>query len=162
MNRALVLESGRQIQKQLRKVFSTSEAKASVNHLAKLYQQASYSYLSLGFYFNWDDVALPRVSGFSHELVKDKQEGTEHFMLLHNQCGDCILLQAMQKPAQEEWGLNLDAMQAALNQALLKLHALGWRQGESHLCDFLESHYLGQKAKPLKCLGHHPTSLCYV
>ncbi|XP_036595432.1 ferritin light chain-like [Trichosurus vulpecula] len=152
---------------QIRQNFS-SEAKAAINRLATLYLQASYSYLSLGFYFDWDDVALPRVSRFFRELAKDKHEGAEHLMRLQNQHGGRVLLQAVQKPAQDEWGRSLDAMQAALNlekdpnQALLKLHALGSSQGDPQPCDFLDSHYLGEEVKLLKRLGNHLTTLHHV
>ncbi|XP_036590903.1 ferritin light chain-like [Trichosurus vulpecula] len=152
---------------QIRQNFS-SEAEAAINRLANLYLQASYSYLSLGFYFDQDDVALPRVSRFFRELAKEKHEGAELLMRLQNQRGGHVLLQAVQKPAQDEWGRSWDAMQAALNlekdlnQALLKLHALGSSQGDPQLCDFLESHYLGEEVKLLKCLGNHLTTLRHV
>ncbi|XP_043835273.1 ferritin light chain-like [Dromiciops gliroides] len=148
---------------QIRQNFS--EAEAAVNRLTKLYLQASYSYLSLGFYFDRDDVALPRVSHFFRDRVKDKREGAERLMRLQNQRGGRVLLQAVQKPGQDEWGRSLDAMEVALslekvlNQALLKLHDLGSCQGDPHLCDFLESHYLGEAVRLLKCLGDHLTTL---
>ncbi|XP_043836287.1 ferritin light chain-like [Dromiciops gliroides] len=151
---------------QIRQNFS--EAEAAVNRLANLYLQASYSYLYLGFYFNWDDVALPRVSHFSRKLAKDKHEGAERLMRLQNQHEGRVLLQAVQKPAQDEWGRSLDAMEAALslgkglNKALLKLHALGTSQGDPHLCDFRDRHYLGEEVKQLKSLGDHLTTLHHV
>uniref|UniRef100_A0A5F8GT28 Ferritin n=1 Tax=Monodelphis domestica TaxID=13616 RepID=A0A5F8GT28_MONDO len=95
------------------------EAEATVNRLANLFLQASYTYLSL-------------------------------------------------KPAQDEWGGSRDAIESALNlekglnQTLLKLHALASSQGDPHLCDFLESHYLEEEAKLLKRLGDHLTSLGHV
>ncbi|XP_043860679.1 ferritin light chain-like [Dromiciops gliroides] len=152
---------------QIRQNFS-SEAEAVVNRLANLYLQASYFYLSLGFYFDRDDVALPRVSHFFRDLGKEKREGAERLMRLQNQRGGWVLLQAVPKPGQDEWGRSLDAMEAALslekglNQALLKLHALGSSQGDPHLCDFLESHYLGEQVRLLKRLGDHLTTLRHV
>ncbi|XP_074164305.1 ferritin light chain [Sminthopsis crassicaudata] len=151
----------------IRQSFS-SEAEAALNRLANLYLQASYSYLSLGFYFDRDDVALQRVSHFFLELSKDKREGAELLMKFQNQRGGRVLLQAVQKPAQDEWGRSLEAMEAALNlekglnQALLKLHALGSSQGDPQLCDFLESHYLGEEVKLMKRLGNHLTTLRHV
>ncbi|XP_036609284.1 ferritin light chain-like [Trichosurus vulpecula] len=146
---------------QIRQNFS-SEAKAAINRLANLYLQASYSYLSLGFYFDRHDVARPRVSRFFCELVKDKREGADRLMRLQNQRRGLVLLQAVQKPAQDEWGRSLDAMEKDLNQALLKLHALGSSQADAHLCDFLESHYLGEEVKLLKRLGNHLTTLRHI
>ncbi|XP_043828836.1 ferritin light chain-like [Dromiciops gliroides] len=146
---------------QIRQNFS-SEAEATVNHRANLYLQASYSYLSLGFYFNWDDVTLLRVSHFSRDTEKDKHEDAERLMRLQNQHGGRILFQAVQKRSQDEWGRSLDAMEAALSlekEALLKLHSLGSSQGDPHLCDFLESYYLGEEVSLLKRLGDHLTTL---
>ncbi|CAD7685140.1 unnamed protein product [Nyctereutes procyonoides] len=82
----------------------------------------SYTYLSLGFYFDHDDVALEGVGHFFHKLTEEKREGAERFLKMQNQRG---------KPSQGEWGKTLDAMEAtlllekSLNQTLLDLHALG-------------------------------------
>ncbi|XP_074075856.1 ferritin light chain [Macrotis lagotis] len=152
---------------QIRQNFS-AEAEAAVNRLANLHLRASYCYLSLAFYFDRDDVALPRVSHFFRELAEDKREGAERLMRLQNQRGGRVLLQAVQKPARDEWGRSLEAMEAALdlekglNQALLKLHALGSDQGDPQLCDFLESHYLDEEVKLLKRLGDHLSTLRHV
>ncbi|XP_043849545.1 ferritin light chain-like [Dromiciops gliroides] len=152
---------------QIRQNFS-SEAEAPVNRLANLYLQASCSYLSFGFYFDRDDVALPRVSHFFRDLGKDKCEGAERLMRLQNQRGGRVLLQAVQKPGQDEWDRSLHATEAALslekglNQVILKLHALGSSQEDPHLCDFLESHYLDEEVRLLKRLGDHLTKLCHV
>ncbi|XP_043852138.1 ferritin light chain-like [Dromiciops gliroides] len=143
----------------------SSEAEAAVNRLANLYLLASYSYLSLGFCLDGDDVALPRVSHFFRDPAKNKREGAERLMRLQNQRGGRVLLQAVQKPAQDEWARSLDAMEAALSpekQALLKLHTLGSSQGDPHLCDFLESRYLGEEVRLLKSLGDHLTTLHHV
>lgn len=47
-----------------------------VNRLVNLYQRASYTYLSLGFYFNSNDVPLEDVGHF-HKLAKEKREGSQ-------------------------------------------------------------------------------------
>nr|KAF6387747.1 hypothetical protein mMyoMyo1_008185 [Myotis myotis] len=71
----------------------STEVEAVVNLLARLYLQAHYTYLSLGFYFEWDDVALQSVGHFFHELAEKKHEGTEHFLKLENKHGGRILFQ---------------------------------------------------------------------
>ena len=44
-----------------------------MNCLVNLHLLASYTYLSLGFFFEWDEVALEGVGHF-RELAKEKQE----------------------------------------------------------------------------------------
>lgn len=56
---------------QIHQNFSTKE-EASVNCQVYLRMPASYSYLSLGYYFDWVDVALESLGHFFHELVREK------------------------------------------------------------------------------------------
>uniref|UniRef100_A0A2K5RA09 Ferritin n=1 Tax=Cebus imitator TaxID=2715852 RepID=A0A2K5RA09_CEBIM len=123
---------------QIRQNYST-DMEAAVNCLVNLYLQASYTYFSLGFYFDCDDVALEGMSHFFSELMQNEPGGP--------------------------WGKTLDAMKAAmalennLNQALLDLHALGSAHKDPHLCDFLESHFLDEEVKLIKKMVDHMTNL---
>ncbi|EHA98334.1 Ferritin light chain 1 [Heterocephalus glaber] len=114
---------------QIRQNYST-EVEAGVNRLVNLHLRTSYTYLSLGCYFDRDDVALAGVGHFFHELAKEKGKGVEHLLKMQNQRRGRVLLQDVQKPSEDEWGKTLDAMEAALaleknlNHALLDLHAL--------------------------------------
>ena len=149
---------------QIRQNYST-EVEAAVNGLANTQLRASYIYLSLGFSFDRDDVALERVGHFFHELAKEKREGAEPLLKLQNQRGGRALFLDVQKPSQDEWGKTQDAMEAALlveknlNQALLDLHGLASAHGDPHICDFLENHFLDEKVKLIKKMGDHLTSL---
>ncbi|CAO2592855.1 Ferritin light chain 1 [Lemmus lemmus] len=126
---------------QVRQNYST-EVEAAVNRLVNLHLRASYTYLSLGYYFDGDDVAL---------------EGNDR--------GGRALFQDVQKPSQDEWGKTQEAMEAALaleknlNQALLDLHSLGSACTDPHLCDFLENHFLDEEVKVIKKMGNHLTNL---
>ncbi|KAL1791462.1 ferritin light chain 1, partial [Sigmodon hispidus] len=119
----------------------SSEVEAAVNRLVNLHLRASYTYLSLGFYFDRDDVAF-----------EERARGR-------------ALFQDVQKPSQDEWGKTLEAMEAALaleknlNQALLDLHSLGSARTDPHLCDFLENHFLDEEVKLIKKMGNHLTNL---
>uniref|UniRef100_A0A8D0ZUG8 Ferritin n=1 Tax=Sus scrofa TaxID=9823 RepID=A0A8D0ZUG8_PIG len=157
---------------QVRQNYST-EVEAFVNRLINMHLQASYTYLSLGFYFNRDDVALEGVSHFFRELAEEKREGSERLLKMQNQRGGRALFQDVQKPSQDEWGKTQDAMEAALhlekglNQALVDLHALGSARADPHppspihhiLCDFLENHFLDEEVKLIKKMGDHLTNL---
>ncbi|KAB1268906.1 Ferritin light chain [Camelus dromedarius] len=103
------------------------EMEASVNNLVNMLLRASYTYLSLGFYFHREDVALEGVGHFSHKLAKEKPEGTR----------------ANAKEA-------AIVLEKNLNQALLDLHALGSARTDPHLCDFRDSHFLDEAVKLIK------------
>ena len=51
-------------------------------------------------------------------------------------------------------------LEMGLKQALLDLHALGSAQADTHLCDFLENHFLDEEVKLIKKTGDHLTNLC--
>ncbi|XP_040098044.1 ferritin light chain-like [Oryx dammah] len=144
----------------------STKVEATVNCLVNMQLQASYTYLSLGFCFNRNDVALEGVGHFFHELAKEKHEGAEHLFKLQNQRGSCTLFLDMQKPSQDEWGKTQDAMEAAvlleknLNQALLDLRGLASACRDPHICDFLENHFLNEEVKLIKKMGDHLTNLC--
>ncbi|XP_057588974.1 ferritin light chain-like [Hippopotamus amphibius kiboko] len=150
---------------QIHQNYST-EVEAAVNRLFNLHLQASYTYLSLGFYFDRDNVALEGVGHFFPELAEEKREGAERLLKVQNQHGGRAFFQDVKKPSQDEWGKTQDAMEAAmlleknLNQALLDLHALGSARADPHLCDFLENHFLDEEVKLIKKMGDHLTNLC--
>ena len=149
---------------QIRQNYST-EVEATVNRLVNMQLRASYTYLSLVFYFDRDDVALEVVGRFFRELAKEKREGAERLLKLQNQRGGRALFLDVQKPSQDEWGKTQDAMEAALpveknlNQALLDQHGLASARGDPHICDFLENHFLDEEVKLIKKMGDHLTNL---
>ncbi|ELR61441.1 hypothetical protein M91_12293, partial [Bos mutus] len=149
---------------QIRQNYST-EVEAAVNRLVNMQLRASYAYLSLGFYFDRDDVALEGVGHFFRELAKEKREGAERLLKMQKQRGGRALSLDVQKPSQDEWGKTQDAMEAALlveknlNQALLDLHGLASARGDPHICDFLENHFLDEEVKLIKKMGDHLTNL---
>ncbi|XP_042132280.1 ferritin light chain 1-like [Peromyscus maniculatus bairdii] len=149
---------------QVRQNYS-SEVEAAVNHLVNLHLRASYTYLSLGYYFDQDDVALEGEGHFFHELAEEKREGGEQLLKMQNDRGGPALFQDVQQPSQDEWGKSQEAMEAALaleknpNQALLDLHALASARTDPHLCDFLENHFLDEEVKLIKKTGNHLTNL---
>ncbi|XP_053515682.1 ferritin light chain-like [Artibeus jamaicensis] len=145
---------------QIRQNYST-EVEAAVNSLVNLHLYASYNYLSLGFYFDRDDVALQDVGHFFRELAKKKREDADCLLTLQNQHGGRILLQDVQKSSRHEWGTTQDAMEAALalektlNQALLDLHALASARTDLYLCDFLKNQFLDEEVKLIKKMCDH-------
>uniref|UniRef100_G1PXS1 Ferritin n=1 Tax=Myotis lucifugus TaxID=59463 RepID=G1PXS1_MYOLU len=143
---------------QIRQNHST-EVEAAVNPLATRHLRASHTYLSLGFYFHRDDVALEGVGHFFRELAEKKREGSERLLKKQNQRSGCFLFQDVRKPPQDEWAKQ-DAMEAALalernpNQALVELQALGSTCADPHFGDSLENHFRDEGVKLIKKMYH--------
>ncbi|XP_036082986.1 ferritin light chain-like [Rousettus aegyptiacus] len=149
---------------QVRQNYST-KVETDVNCQASLHLHASYTYLSLGLYFDHDDVALEGVGHLFCELAK-KPKDTQGLLKMQKQRGSPDLFQYLWKPSQDEWGKTQDSMEAdmvmerILNQALSYVHALGSAHADPHLYDFLKSHFLDEEAKLIKKMADHLTNLC--
>lgn len=67
----------------------STKVEATLHLPVSVYQRASHTYLSLGFYFHRDDVAPEGVGHFSCKLAEEKREGAEHLLKVQNQrcCG---------------------------------------------------------------------------
>ncbi|XP_053307941.1 ferritin light chain, oocyte isoform-like [Spea bombifrons] len=141
------------------------DSEAGVNRIVNQKLQASYTYLSLGFYFDRDDVALAKFSKFFRKLSAKKQEEAEKFLKFQNKRGGRIVLQDIKKPDADEWKTCIQAMEHALNletsvnKALLDLHNTAKTQTDPHMCDFLQTEYLDKEVKLIKKLGDHLTNL---
>ncbi|KAB0403036.1 hypothetical protein E2I00_011933 [Balaenoptera physalus] len=82
---------------QIRQNFSPG-VEAAVHRLANVPLRAFYTYLSLGFCFDRDNVALEGMGHFFHGLTQEKHEGAERLLKMQNQCGCHALFQDGQKP----------------------------------------------------------------
>ncbi|XP_061666456.1 ferritin, lower subunit-like [Syngnathoides biaculeatus] len=142
-----------------------SECEGDINKLINLKLQASYTYLSLGMYFDRDDVALPKFSQFFLGLSGKEREHAEKLLEYQNTRGGRILLQTIAKPSREDWRGGLDAMsfsldyQKAMNTCILEAHRKAGTHTDPHLCDFLEQHFLGDSHDTIKKLGDFAGSL---
>ena len=115
--------------------------------------------ISQSSYFNRDDQAL---HGFAAHFKTESGEERAHGMKLmeyQTKRGGRVVFQDIAKPTTMEWGTPLEAMEAALelektvNQSLLDLHKVAGDKGDGHLCDFLESEYLGEQVEGIKAIG---------
>ncbi|XP_069056946.1 ferritin, lower subunit-like [Pleurodeles waltl] len=141
------------------------ECEAGLNRTINLKYHASYVYLSLSNYFDRDDVALQNFSRFFRERSACERELAEKLVKYQNERGGRVFLQSIEKPARDEWGSGLEAMEVALqlektvNQAVLDLHRLAGDKNDPHMCDFLDSPFLTSSVDTMKTLGDHVTSL---
>lgn len=75
----------------------------------------------------------------------EEMEHAQRLMKFQNQRGGRIVLQPIGKPARDEWGSGLDAMQEALalekkvNEALLNLHKVSDKHADPEVRVFLPS-----------------------
>ncbi|XP_068161492.1 ferritin, lower subunit-like [Antennarius striatus] len=142
-----------------------SDTEFDINKLINIKLSASYTYLSLGMYFDRDDVALPNFSGFFLERSMKEREQAEKLLEYQNMRGGRILLQTINKPTREDWRGGLDAMsfslnyQKFLNTCILDVHNRASTNVDPHLSDFLEQHFLTDSHDTIKKLGDYISSL---
>jgi len=141
------------------------ESEAGINRQINMELYASYTYQSMSFYFDRDDVALPGFAKFFSKSSEEEREHAEKFMKYQNKRGGRIVLQDIKKPDRDEWGSGLEAMQVALqleksvNQSLLDLHKVCASHDDAQMADFLETEYLEEQVKAIKEIGDHITQL---
>ncbi|XP_065105534.1 ferritin, heavy polypeptide 1a [Paramisgurnus dabryanus] len=138
---------------------------AAVNRQVNMEMYASYVYLSMSYFFDRDDQALPNFAKFFRHQSHEEREHAEKLMKFQNQRGGRIFLQDVKKPERDEWGSGLEALECALkleksvNHSLLELHKLSSQHNDPHMCDFIETHYLDEQVKSIKELGDWVTNL---
>ena len=149
---------------QIRQNFHDESEKA-INAQINMELAASYTYRSMAYYFDRDDVALP---GFHKFFKKNAEEETEHaekLMKYLNKRGGRVVLADVKRPTNDEWGNGLSALQTALdlekrvNQSLLNLHQLAASHNDAHLTDYLEEEFLDEQVDAIKELGDMITKL---
>ncbi|RVE59592.1 hypothetical protein OJAV_G00189990 [Oryzias javanicus] len=142
-----------------------AETEGDINKLINLKLNASYTYLSLGMYFDRDDVALPKFSSFFLERSEKERDQAEKLLEYQNLRGGRILLQNVAKPSKDDWRSGLDALtysldyQKTLNKCITDVHHRADAHHDAHFCDFLEQHFLIDSHDTIKKLGDYIGSL---
>jgi ferritin heavy chain len=137
----------------------------AINRQINMELFASYTYLSMAFYFDRDDVAFKNVKKYFVKASEEEKEHASKLMEYQNMRGGRIRLSPINKPAQDEWGSICDAFSAALdlekqvNESLLDIHKIASEKNDPQMCDFLETHYLEEQVKAIKELSDHITNL---
>ncbi|NXG14628.1 FRIHB protein, partial [Grallaria varia] len=140
------------------------DCEAAVNRMANMELHASYVYLSMGFYFERDDVALPRLARFFREQAREEREHAEGLLRFQTRRGGRVLLQDVKVSGLRAGRGAVSSVSGGrhLPQTLVGSPPSPWLCLISlfpQLCDFLESHYLEEQVKAIKALGDHVTNL---
>jgi len=141
------------------------ECEADINKLINIKLNASYTYLSLGMYFDRDDVALPSFSSLFLQRSEKERDQAESLLEYQNMRGGRILLQNIAKPSRDDWSGGLDAIrfsleyQKTLNASLLEVHRRAGNNMDPHLSDYLEDKFLKDSHDAIKKLGDYVSSL---
>jgi len=141
------------------------ECEGYINKQINMELYASYVYMSMAAYFDRDDVALPGIQKFFKKQSDEEREHAQKFIDYQNRRGGRVVLQPISKPTRDDWGGPFEAFTAALelektvNQTLLDLHGVASRNGDPHLCDFLETEYLDEQVRSIKELSDICTKL---
>jgi len=141
------------------------ECEEALNQQINMELYASYVYLSMSYYFDRDDIALPGFAKFFAKMSDEEREHAQKLMKYQNIRGGRIVLRNVDKPSLDEWGTGLQAMQSALeleknvNQTLLDLHTLANGNSDVQLCEFLETNYLQEQVESIKQLSDYITNL---
>ncbi|KAL5517120.1 hypothetical protein EMCRGX_G002594 [Ephydatia muelleri] len=142
-----------------------AECEAGINKQINMELYAMYTYTSMAFYFERDDVDLKGFAKFFRDSAKEELEHAEKFMKFQTERGGRIVLQDIKRPDKDEWGTGLDAMETALalektvNQALLDLHKVSDKHNDYHMSDFIEANFLGEQVESIKKISGYITNL---
>merc|ERR1711915_666999 len=142
-----------------------TDNEANINRQINMELYASYTYQSMSFYFDRDDIALPGFAKYFAKASEEEREHAEKLMKYQNKRGGRIVLQDIKKPDRDDWGSGLEAMQVApqleksVNQSLLDIHKIASQHEDAQLTDFLESNYLEEQVDAIKEIGNHITQL---
>ena len=90
------------------------ECEAGINKQINLELFASYTYLSMAFYFDRDDQKMPNFSKFLKKQSADEREHAMKLMEYQNKRGGQIVLKDIKKPESDEWGSAAAVLETAL------------------------------------------------
>ncbi|KAG7206979.1 hypothetical protein KM043_000870 [Ampulex compressa] len=141
------------------------ECEEALNKQINLELYASYVYLSMAYYFDRSDVALPGLYKYFKKASDEEREHAMKFLTYQNKRGGSIALTAIQNPPKNEWGTAKDAMCEALdlekkvNENLLLLHTLASSHNDPNFLDFLETEFLQEQVDAIKEIADYVTNL---
>jgi len=122
---------------------------------------AHYTYLSMAFHFQRDDIYLPNFAKFFKAQAEEEHKHAQLLMEYQNKRGGRVKLNSIRKPCKDEWGTGLDAMEEALilekdiYDALMGLHNHASEMNDAQMQDFLEANFLGEQIDSIQQLSRY-------
>ena len=141
------------------------ESEAGVNAQINMEMYAMYTYLSMAYYYDRADVALPHFAEYFRNNAKEELEHAMKLMKFQTERGGLLKLTDIKCPERQDWGNGIDGMCAALelerhvNKSLLELHAIADKHHDYQMADFIEGNYLHEQVEAIKELSGHITNL---
>jgi len=126
---------------------------------------AHYTYLSMAFHFQRDDINLPNFAKFFHKQAEEEHKHAQLLMDYQNKRGGRIKLNSIRKPCKDEWGSGLAAMEEALTlekdiyDALMGLHQHASDLNDAQMTDFVESNFLNEQIDSIQQLAKYVNTL---
>ncbi|VDP92397.1 unnamed protein product [Echinostoma caproni] len=139
------------------------ECEAAINRQINMELEASYAYLAFATYFDQDNVSLPHTAEFFRKQSHEEREHAEKLAKYQNQRGGRVVYQDLHKPAKTTFESIQDAMETALglekavNESLLKIHALAAQHEDPATQDFLEAEFLKEQVESISKFAHYVT-----
>ncbi|XP_043500103.1 soma ferritin-like [Polistes fuscatus] len=126
---------------------------------------ASYVYLSMAYYFDRSNVALPGLHKYFKKASDEEREHAMKFMTYQNKRGGDIILTSIDAPLTSDWLSAKNAMVEALNlekkvnESLLELHAIASKHSDANFMDYLETEFLQEQVDSIKKIADYATNL---
>ncbi|XP_014612393.1 PREDICTED: ferritin-1 heavy chain-like [Polistes canadensis] len=126
---------------------------------------ASYVYLSMAYYFDRSNVALPGLYRYFKKASDDERKHAMKFMTYQNKRGGDIILTSIDAPLTSDWLSAKNAMIEALNlekkvnESLLELHAIAAKHSDANFMDYLETEFLQEQVDSIKKIADYATNL---
>ena len=141
------------------------ESEEGVNKQINLELYAMYNYLSMAYYYDRADVALPHFAEYFRHNAKEEMEHAMKFMKFQTERGGIVKLTDIKCPPNQDWGNGMDGMRAALelerrvNGALLDLHKIADKHCDHATSRFVEDNYLHEQVQAIREISGHITNL---
>ncbi|XP_015178329.1 PREDICTED: soma ferritin-like [Polistes dominula] len=136
-----------------------------INKQINMELNASYVYLSMAYYFDRSNVALPGLHKYFKKASDEEREHAMKFMTYQNKRGGDIILTNIDAPQANDWLSAKNAMTEALNlekrvnESLLELHAIASKHSDANFMDFLETEFLQEQVDSIKKIADYVTNL---
>lgn len=141
----------------------SSKIKVAINNVATMHLQASHTYMSLGFYFQCQDVSVDGMSTFFRKLAEEKQEVARCLLKQSRLQYECPFTHQRQESRSGEWSSSLHAMEVALEleknlyRDLLELQTLASANKDTNFLAFLEDQFLEKEMVLIKQMRDYLT-----